>query len=479
MPSVETNSPVEVEINVTTETPVINVQVVGGGGGGSSGMTEAVKQALLDCFEHVAWIDDQGQTYYNALYDALYPLKTLVIITAVFEQGSTVVYDSASLDSLKSMLTVTARYDDNTTDILADSDYALSGVLEAGTSTVTATYNGKTDTFTVNVTAAPTLSSISAAYTQSGTVYDTDTLDSLKTNLVVTAHYSDSSTATVSDYTLSGTLAEGISTITVSYNGKTAAFAVEVTHKASVWFYPFNQSIKSEGTEDFGFTGVENYAAGVNSGEYAYYHEVGTEGTASTDPNGIKAINIAKVPDFSADFTISFWAKLKTPLAGSILYTNKAKSGSTSTANIVTPTLEDQTWSMQTSQPSINNYNYGFRFAFISSKLYLQFYNEDYSVVSSILTLPSSIVTTNWHHYAVTRKNGVMRFFFDGQIIWSVANSKTVVFNNQICIGNQFVPGNIDSSELERTKYSEYVQDLYITEMCKWDSAFDPSAIVY
>lgn len=199
--------------------------------GGGGGMTEAVKQALLDCFEHVAWIDDQGQTYYNALYNALYPPKTVVSITAVFEQGSTVVYDSASLDSLKSMLTVTVRYDDNTTAILADSAYTLSGTLEAGTSTVTVTYNGKTDTFTVNVTAVPTLSSISAAYTQSGTVYDGDTLDSLKDDLVVTAHYSDSSTQTVpaADYTLSGTLTVGTSTITVSYGGKTTTFNVVVT----------------------------------------------------------------------------------------------------------------------------------------------------------------------------------------------------------------------------------------------------------
>ena len=76
-----------------------------------------------------------------------------------------------------------------------------------------------------------TLSSISAVYTQSGTVYDTDSLESLKTDLVVTAHYSDSSTATVAaaDYTLSGTLTVGTSTITVSYEGKTTTFTVTVT----------------------------------------------------------------------------------------------------------------------------------------------------------------------------------------------------------------------------------------------------------
>lgn len=73
------------------------------------------------------------------------------------------------------------------------------------------------------------LTSISAVYVQSGTVYDTDALNSLKADLVVTAHYSDSRTQTVTDYSLSGTLSEGTSEITVSYGGKTTTFNVTVT----------------------------------------------------------------------------------------------------------------------------------------------------------------------------------------------------------------------------------------------------------
>ena len=74
-----------------------------------------------------------------------------------------------------------------------------------------------------------TLASISAVYTQSGAVYTADSLDSLKPDLVVTATYDDSTTAVVTAYTLSGTLTAGISTITVSYGGKTDAFTVSVT----------------------------------------------------------------------------------------------------------------------------------------------------------------------------------------------------------------------------------------------------------
>ena len=125
-------------------------------GGSGSGLTEVIKQALLQIAEKVAYIDEDGQDYYDDLYDALYPPVDLV--------------------------------------------------------------------------------SISAVYTQSGTVYTTDTLDSLKSDLVVTAHYSDQTTETVTTYTLSGTLTEGTSTITVAYGGKTTTFNVTVTSEYT-WMY--------------------------------------------------------------------------------------------------------------------------------------------------------------------------------------------------------------------------------------------------
>lgn len=136
------------------------------------GMTDDIKQALLQIARNVAYLDDDSPSYYDALYDALYP--------------------PADLDS------------------------------------------------------------ISAVYTQSGTVYDTDTLDSLKPNLVVTAHYSDQTTAVVTTYTLSGTLTEGASTITVSYGGKTTTFTVTVAAYVSNGLFAYWDGIdnRANGTHD-------------------------------------------------------------------------------------------------------------------------------------------------------------------------------------------------------------------------------------
>ena len=69
-----------------------------------------------------------------------------------------------------------------------------------------------------------TLSSISATYSGGDVAVGTAVTD--LTSIVVTAHYSDGSTATVTDYTLSGTIAAGSNTITVSYGGKTTTFTV-------------------------------------------------------------------------------------------------------------------------------------------------------------------------------------------------------------------------------------------------------------
>jgi len=113
------------------------------------GLSDEAKEALLTCFEHVAWTDENGQEYVDALENALYEVE-LTGITAVFSQGSAVIYDTDTLDDLKQYLTVTATYSDSTTATITA--YTLSGTLTAGTSTITASYGGKTDTFNVEVT---------------------------------------------------------------------------------------------------------------------------------------------------------------------------------------------------------------------------------------------------------------------------------------------------------------------------------------
>lgn len=219
----------DVQVNGTSilNNGVANLSMTGG-------ITEELKAALLQIASKVAYIDGGGQTYYQELYAALYAdtPATLSSITANLDTGEVTIYTGNSLDDLKQYLTVTAYYSNGIS--VPVNDYILSGTLSVGTNTITATYGGKTDTFSVTVTATPaTLSSISASFNPgAATIYESTSLDSLKQYLTVTATYSDSSTTTVvsTNYTLSGTLTVGTSTVTVTYSGKTTTFNVAVSN---------------------------------------------------------------------------------------------------------------------------------------------------------------------------------------------------------------------------------------------------------
>lgn len=112
-------------------------------------MSVEAKQALLNLLARVAYVDEHGQDYYDALEAELFRTADIVSISAVFDQADAVILDTDDLDTLKQYLTVTATYEDlSTREIIG---YTLSGTLTVGTSTITVSYGGKTATFTVTV----------------------------------------------------------------------------------------------------------------------------------------------------------------------------------------------------------------------------------------------------------------------------------------------------------------------------------------
>lgn len=198
----------------------------------SGGLSDDVKTAMLNCFEHVAWVDKHGQTYYDALYSSLH--GELTSISVVYTQSGTV-YNTDSLDSLRDDIVITATYGDSTTRTVTG--YTLSGTLTAGTSTITATYQDETDTFSVTVTHDAQIVSITASYSQP-CIFDVgSSLSILYSGLTVTAEYDDSTSAAIQDYTLSGVLdTDGRNTITATANGtNVSATFVVVCAPANRW----------------------------------------------------------------------------------------------------------------------------------------------------------------------------------------------------------------------------------------------------
>ena len=215
-----------------------------------------MKTALLNCFAHVAWVDADGQDYYDALESALDSgdLSVSLMLSQVSSSNTatTVGYG----ESYTTTLTASTGYTLNTVTVTMGGVDVTATTYSSGTVSIPSV----TGNIVITATAVLAAQSITATYTQSGTVYDTDTLDSLKPDLVVTANYSGGTSETVpaSAYTLSGTLTVGTSTITVTYAGLTTTFSVTVTHEAPPWEdgvpYSFtwveNKYIKRDGSED-------------------------------------------------------------------------------------------------------------------------------------------------------------------------------------------------------------------------------------
>ena len=209
------------------------INEIASGGSGGSGLTDDIKTALLQIASKVAYIDANGQDYYDALESALYPPKPATGIT--LNTNSLSFRTLNSTQQLTATLTPvdtsdTVSWASNNTSVATVSSSGLVTSVAYGYCTITAIAGNVSATCTVVISQA-ILTSISAVYMQSGTVYDTDMLDDLKSDLVVTANYDDLSTSVLSssDYTLSGTLTTGTSTTTVTYEGKTDTFTVAVT----------------------------------------------------------------------------------------------------------------------------------------------------------------------------------------------------------------------------------------------------------
>lgn len=223
-----------------------------------TGLTAEEKSLILELFSKAAYAEDDASTAYDRL-EALWTIITRLVSLNLSHVTSS--NQSASVEN-------GSRY---VTNLTADTNYSINEVTvtmggvditSTAYSSGTVTIPSVTGNIVITATAVLAAQSITAVYTQSGTVYDTDSLDSLKADLVVTANYAGGTSETVpsSNYTLSGTLTEGTSTITVSYAGLTTTFNVTVSHKA--W---------SDGVP-YSFEWVENKYISNSNGQESNYN---------------------------------------------------------------------------------------------------------------------------------------------------------------------------------------------------------------
>ena len=129
-------------------------------------------------------------------------------------------------------IVVAAHFDNDTVEVI--SDYVIGGYEKTpGEKTVTVTYSGFTDTFTVEVKEKSPVSIEVTKAPDKLTYLEGEELD--LTGLAVTLYYDNGTFEEITDYTVDGyDTAPGEKTITVSYGDFTVAFTVEVKEKSPV-----------------------------------------------------------------------------------------------------------------------------------------------------------------------------------------------------------------------------------------------------
>lgn len=114
-----------------------------------TGLNDTQKSLIITILRNGIYSTDQSNNI-DQLEDTF--TRTVTSVSAVIDLAGNTIYTDDTLDTLRQYLTVTATFDDSTSEIVTG--YSLSGTLTAGTSTITITYREVSSTFSVPVSQA-------------------------------------------------------------------------------------------------------------------------------------------------------------------------------------------------------------------------------------------------------------------------------------------------------------------------------------
>lgn len=275
-----------------------------------------------------------------------------------------------------------------------------------------------------NIDTEPTLNNITAVYTQGNTkIYPDTSLDSLKSNLIVTANYNDGSNSQVTNYTLSGTLIEGTSTITVTYNEKTTTFDVTVSKKEISDYYVTSNLVCYADVEDMP-TASTTWKNKVTGEETITITNPSLEGTS---PNqGIYINNTNSTLDTGIMLTNDASCTLEMLVRGYSIYDQGSNVFYLSTCNKRTQPLDKGF--------SINNTNKKIGADFRNGTDFVKAFGSDTSYTSD-----------TWVHIIATYDsiNGIIETFINGESVATQTVPKSITHTSNVSI-------NIDKTTLAR-----------------------------
>lgn len=173
------------------------------------------------------FVADLGYTYYFDKANGVWKSPDVELTSIAITTPPTKTAYMAGETFVTTGMVVTAYYSDGTSKATSGYTYSPTRALTVEDTSITVSFGGKTATQAITVIE---LSSIAVTTAPTKTAYTVgETFD--PTGMIVTATYSDASTRTVADYAYSPTtaLTAEDTTITVTYEGKTATQAITVS----------------------------------------------------------------------------------------------------------------------------------------------------------------------------------------------------------------------------------------------------------
>lgn len=249
------------------------------------GVPTNVRQAIYAILDSALYENDELSNYLNIIKSWSDIVTSLTINrTSASMSGS----DTLQLIATTVPQNVSVSWTSSDDSIATVNSYGLVTSIGNGTAIITASVGYLTATCEVTVSGFASVTSIEAVYTQTSDIFTSDSLDSLKSDLVVTAYYDDSTSAVVTTYTLSGSLEGGTSTILVSFGGQTDTFDVFVLYALPSGYtqYDYIKNTQSDGTNGYKsavFTGLDDT---YGSSDYEHYLEFAYDSGTSTTEGG-------------------------------------------------------------------------------------------------------------------------------------------------------------------------------------------------
>lgn len=213
----------------------------------------------------------------------------------------------------------------------------------------------------------------------------------MKQYLTVTATFEDSSVAEISGYTLSGTLAEGTSIITVTYQEKTTTFTATVS--ANAWKY----------TPDMGLLSAQDFVTSFDKANLSVLNETVTGNELKLAYTGSSSIDGKNASYTFTPSSYTSFASLKIRFK-IISIINLATSNTTGNGAIQLRISDG------TSGSKICFARYGDASA--SPRI-------RYAVGSAFVWDANNISTGEWHELEVINENGKQSIMLDGESVVS------------------------------------------------------------